>query len=150
MQHVDEKAAAVEKLKQLIANFVERRPPLEGGCPILNTAVEADDGNLVLRERVSKALRSWLRRLEAILKEAVKSGEARAGVDPKTVATLIVASLEGALMMSRIERNRVPSGACRIILTATSTLKSLRAVIAADQGSRSWTASILLGSFRVV
>jgi hypothetical protein len=26
-------------------------------------------------------------------------------VDPKTVATLIVASLEGALMMSRLQRN---------------------------------------------
>jgi len=32
-------------------------------------------------------------------------GETQPAVDPKAVATLIVAALEGALMMSRIQRN---------------------------------------------
>src|SRR6202163_4621168 len=100
--HVDEKANGIDKLKQLIANFVEHRSPIPGGCPILNTAVDADDGNTVLRARVAKALRSWLTRLQAIVKQAKERGETRAGVDPKAVATLIVASLEGALMMSRL------------------------------------------------
>src|SRR5580658_7856292 len=31
--HVDEKANGVDKLKQLIANFLERRSPVPGGCP---------------------------------------------------------------------------------------------------------------------
>src|SRR6266567_2594002 len=62
--HVDEKANGIEKLKQLIANFVEHRSPVAGGCPILNTAIDADDGNPVLRARVAKALRSWLSRLQ--------------------------------------------------------------------------------------
>ncbi len=103
--HVDEKANGIEKLKQLIANFVDYRSPIAGGCPILNTAIDADDGNRVLRARVAKALRSWLTRLQTIVKQAKERGETRAGVDPKAVATLIVASLEGALMMSRLERN---------------------------------------------
>jgi TetR/AcrR family transcriptional repressor of nem operon len=76
-----------------------------GGCPILNTAVDADDGNAILRERVAKALRSWSARLQSIVKEAVIAGETRMDVDPKNVATLVIASLEGALMMSRIERS---------------------------------------------
>src|SRR6266446_3250460 len=103
--HVDEKANGIEKLKQLIANFVDHRSPVAGGCPILNTAIESDDGNPVLRARVAKALRSWLSRLRAIVEQAQERGEARPGVDPKAVATLIVASLEGALMISRIQRN---------------------------------------------
>src|SRR5438477_6660554 len=49
--HVDEKANGIEKLKQLIANFVDYRSPVAGGCPILNTAIDADDGNPVLRAR---------------------------------------------------------------------------------------------------
>jgi len=102
--HVDEKANGIEKLKQLIANFVDRRSPVAGGCPILNTATEADDGNLVLRTRVAKALRAWLSRLQNIVEQAQERGETRPGVDPKAVATLIVASLEGALMMSRLQR----------------------------------------------
>ena len=94
-----------KKLKQLIANFVEHRPPVAGGCPILNTAIDADDGNTVLRARVAKALRSWLSRLQVIVEQAREHRETRPGVDAKAVATLIVASLEGALMMSRLQRN---------------------------------------------
>ncbi|MBV8827944.1 MAG: TetR/AcrR family transcriptional regulator [Acidobacteriaceae bacterium] len=103
--HLDETANGIEKLKQLIANFIDHRSPIAGGCPILNTAVDADDGNAVLRARVAKALRSWLGRLESIVKEAQQHGEMRQDVDPKTVATLIIASLEGALMMSRLLRS---------------------------------------------
>src|SRR6266478_575456 len=103
--HVDERANGVDKLKQLIANFVEHRSPVAGGCPILNTAIDADDGNPVLRARVTKALRSWLSRLQVIVEQAQERGETRPEVDAKTVATLIVASLEGALMMSRLQRN---------------------------------------------
>src|SRR4029077_5690844 len=103
--HVEETANGIGKLKQLIANFVELRSPVGGGCPLRTTAIDADDGNPVLRPRVAKALRSWLSRLRAILEQALERGEAQAGVDAKAVATLIVASLEGALMMSRIQRN---------------------------------------------
>src|SRR5579862_7410816 len=60
MLHVDEKSTGVERLKQSIASFIDHRSPVAGGCPILNTAVDSDDGNSVLRTRVSKALRSWL------------------------------------------------------------------------------------------
>jgi TetR/AcrR family transcriptional regulator, transcriptional repressor for nem operon len=105
MQHVDQAASHIDKIKQLIANFVEQRGPVVGGCPVLNTAIESDDGNPLLRERVVKALRSWSSRLQAMVKDAVKAGEARPDVDPKDVATLIISILEGALMMSRLERN---------------------------------------------
>ena len=103
--HVDEKSHGIEKLKQLTANFVKHRSPVAGGCPILNTAIDADDGNPVLRTHVAKALRSWLSRLQTIVDRAQARGETQPAVDPKAVATLIVASLEGALMMSRIQRN---------------------------------------------
>jgi TetR/AcrR family transcriptional repressor of nem operon len=55
-----------------------------------------------------KALRFWLSRLQAIVEQARERGETRPGVDPKAVATVIVASLEGALMMSRLQRNDEP------------------------------------------
>jgi TetR/AcrR family transcriptional repressor of nem operon len=103
--HLNEKTSGIEKLKQLIANFVDHRSPVAGGCPVLNTAIDADDGNPILRARVTKALRSWLTRLRTIVKQAQERGETRPGVDAGEVATLIVASLEGALMMSRLQRN---------------------------------------------
>jgi TetR/AcrR family transcriptional repressor of nem operon len=106
--HLDEKANGIEKLRQFIQNFVDHRSPVAGGCPVLNAAVDADDGNPVLRAHAAKALRSWLGRLQAIVEQARERGETRPGVDPKAVATVIVASLEGALMMSRLQRNDDP------------------------------------------
>jgi len=108
MLHLNEKSKAIEKLRQLIANFVDLRSPIAGGCPIMNTAIDSDDGNPTLRVRAAKALRTWMMHLQTIVKQARKRGEVRAAVDPKTVATVIVASLEGALMMSRLERSGEP------------------------------------------
>jgi TetR/AcrR family transcriptional repressor of nem operon len=71
----------------------------------LNTEIDADDGNPVLRAHVAKALPFWLTRLQTIVEKARERGETRSGADPKLVATQIVASLEGALMMSRLQRN---------------------------------------------
>ena len=104
------KANGIDELKQLIANFVEHRSPIPGGCPVLNTAVDADDGNLVLRARVAKALRSWVGRVQAFVEQAQEERNARPRVDPKVMATLIVASLEGAFMMRGFSATMRPCG----------------------------------------
>jgi TetR/AcrR family transcriptional repressor of nem operon len=95
----------VDRLKRFVANFVERRPALPGGCPLLNTAVDADDGNPVLRERVQTALHGWRERLSAIVSEGIDRKEIRRGIDANKLATLIISSLEGATMIGRLERN---------------------------------------------
>ncbi|HVY93124.1 MAG TPA: TetR/AcrR family transcriptional regulator [Bryobacteraceae bacterium] len=95
-------------LKAYIGNFVNNRSPVAGGCPILNTAIDADDGNPMLRMKVTKALKSWRCRLRTVIEDGVAKGEIRQGVDARAAATLIVATLEGALMMSRIERTYEP------------------------------------------
>ncbi len=92
-------------VKQFIANFVEVRSPVPGGCPLLNTAIEVDDGNAVLRKRAVLALRGWRNRLAAIVQKGIDRHEIAKTTQPDTVATIVIASLEGALMMSRLERN---------------------------------------------
>ena len=99
-------SGSVDRLKHLIANFVERRSSIPGGCPLLNTAVESDDGNPVLRERARQALGKWQNLLTSVINEGIQRREIRSGVDPHGLATLIISSLEGALMISRLERNR--------------------------------------------
>jgi TetR/AcrR family transcriptional repressor of nem operon len=97
---------SIDRLKHLIANFVERRSSIPGGCPLLNTAVESDDGNPVLRERARQALGKWQNLLTSVINEGIQEREIRSGVDPRRLAMLIISSLEGALMISRLERNR--------------------------------------------
>ena len=95
----------VDRLKQWIANFVERRSPVPGGCPLLNAAIDSDDGNPVLREKARAALRDWRKRLQAVIGQGIEAGEIKRKVDPQKLATLVISSLEGALMMSRLEKN---------------------------------------------
>jgi TetR/AcrR family transcriptional regulator, transcriptional repressor for nem operon len=106
VRDLDSIPGSVDRLKHLIANFVERRSTIPGGCPLLNTAIEADDGNPVLRERARQALGKWQGLLVSIINEGIQRREIINGVNPNNVAMLIISSLEGALMISRLERNR--------------------------------------------
>jgi TetR/AcrR family transcriptional regulator, transcriptional repressor for nem operon len=99
-------SGSVDRLKHLIANFVERRPSIPGGCPLLNTAVDSDDGNPLLRERARQALGKWQNLLTSVINEGIQRREIRSGVDPHGLSMLIISSLEGALMISRLERRR--------------------------------------------
>jgi len=106
MHDLDSVPNSVDKLKRFMANFVERRPSVPGGCPLLNTAIEADDGNPLLRERARRALHQWQDILSEIINVGLERKEIRSAIDPKKLATLIIGSLEGALMICRLERNR--------------------------------------------
>lgn len=106
MQDLEQVPNSIDKLRRFIANFVERRSGVPGGCPVLNTAIEADDGNPLLRERARSAWRQWRDALAEIVAAGLKRKEIRSDVDAEEVATLIISSLEGALMIARLERNK--------------------------------------------
>jgi len=77
-------------------------PPVAGGCPILNTAVESDDAHVELKERAREAMNGWLRLVGGIVKEGVRTGEFGPDTDPRKIASVVVATLEGAVMLSRL------------------------------------------------
>jgi TetR/AcrR family transcriptional repressor of nem operon len=104
---VDDSGDAVDRLKKMISNFVELRSELvPGGCPLMNTAVESDDGNAVLRARAKKALQSWTDRLSKIITQGIKDHQIAPDVNPGKLAQLIIGSLEGALLISRLHKDR--------------------------------------------
>lgn len=103
-QNLDSIPNPADRLKQHIANFVSRSN-FPGGCPLLNTAIDSDNGNPVLRERVREALRGWQTMLQNILKEGIADASICADLDIDKVSRLIIAGLEGGMLISRIERN---------------------------------------------
>ena len=99
----------VERLKQIVRNFRDRRDGLvPGGCPLLNTAIDTDDGNPKLRAKARQAMGSLLDRLQSIVEEGKHKGEIRSNVHSAKVATLITSTLEGSFMVSRLQRNEEP------------------------------------------
>ena len=77
-------------------------PPIEGGCPLLNVAIEADDTNPGLRKGALSILHNLRSSLISILEKGIKYGQLRHDIDKNTFATVCIASLEGAIMMSKL------------------------------------------------
>jgi TetR/AcrR family transcriptional regulator, transcriptional repressor for nem operon len=78
------------------------------GGPLLNTAIDTDDGNPKLRARARQAMSSLLDRLQSIVEEGKCKGEVRSTVVSVKLATLITSTLEGSFMVSRLQRNEEP------------------------------------------
>ena len=98
---------AIEQLRSIVRRFTDTPSAVPGGCPLMNTAIDADDGNPVLRDLVRKAFADWRNRLAAVVQEGIDSGEIKAKIAPRRVANTIIATLEGALMLSRLEKNHL-------------------------------------------
>jgi TetR/AcrR family transcriptional regulator, transcriptional repressor for nem operon len=95
---------AVERLLAIVGvleHYVDD-PTLPGGCPILNTAIEADDAYPLLRERAKAAMTDWHKLIGSNVKAGVQRGELRPDADPRVVASVLTATMEGALMLSKL------------------------------------------------
>ena len=97
---------AISRLRLMVERFVTVPSPLPGGCPLLNTAIDTDDGNPTLRALVQDALAEWKARIRKIVRQGIADGQIGSSVDPQSIANLIISTLEGALMIARLEGNR--------------------------------------------
>ncbi|MGL5064889.1 MAG: TetR/AcrR family transcriptional regulator [Microcoleus sp.] len=95
---------AVDRLKAMISKLsnLAENPPIPGGCPLLNTAVESDDAHPALRERAQIAMDGWRALICAIINKGIAKGEVRENVEADTVATVTISMMEGAIMMSKL------------------------------------------------
>jgi TetR/AcrR family transcriptional repressor of nem operon len=105
-EYLDEIPNSINKLKRVVHLFVELPSAIPGGCPLMNTAIDADDGNTALRDLARKGIQDWRARLTRIIETGIKDGEIRRSTDPRRIANTIIATLEGALMISRLENSR--------------------------------------------
>ena len=106
--YIDAHTSAVARLAALgeaIASIVER-PAVKGGCPLLNTAVESDDAKgpsyAELRERARAGMKRLVGYARQIIEQGIESGEMQATLDPALEAEMMIATMEGALMMSKL------------------------------------------------
>jgi TetR/AcrR family transcriptional repressor of nem operon len=120
---------AVDQLIAVVRAFARgaRRPLLPGGCPIMNTAIEADDTNPELRAHARVAMNDWHRLIGSIVKHGTQVGEVVAGTDPFALATVVTSALEGALMLSRLYDD--PAHMDRVVDHLVAHIEQVRAPV---------------------
>lgn len=104
---VKEQNTAGNKLRAVFKFFESYidSPPVKGGCPLMNAAVEAEHAHPGLRKGALKILTTYRESLLAILNNGIKYKQINPDIDVQLYATLFFASLEGAVMMSKLSGN---------------------------------------------
>ena len=73
-----------------------------GGCPILNTAAEADDTHQVLRRMTVNAIETMKKTIAALIEAGKGSGEFNDNTDAGKMAEVIIALIEGGSLLSKV------------------------------------------------
>jgi TetR/AcrR family transcriptional regulator, transcriptional repressor for nem operon len=76
-----------------------------GGCPVMNLAVESDDADPELRRAARRAMTRLIGLFERVIGEGMQQGAFPRG-DARARASLIVASLEGGIMLTNLFKDR--------------------------------------------
>lgn len=78
------------------------RPHIDGGCPMLNTATDADDNIPFLKKKAKAAMDEMVSSLAYIISTGIEKGQFHKELQPEREAEVIFAMIEGAIMMSKL------------------------------------------------
>lgn len=76
-----------------------------GGCPLGNLVAELSDVHEGFRARLASVFAAWRERLTRALREARGRGDVGPDCRPEAVAQFLVASLEGAILMTKLSKD---------------------------------------------
>ena len=76
-----------------------------GGCPLGNLAAELSDVHEGFRARLTSVFAAWRERLTLVLRTAQSRGTVDGACRPEAVADFLVASLEGAILLTKLTKD---------------------------------------------
>jgi TetR/AcrR family transcriptional repressor of nem operon len=88
-------------LMEFFATYV-LNPPLKGGCPMLNNAVDADDNRPGMKRVVARELERSISYITDLLDAGRGAGEFGKSFHSRETAMFFFCSIEGAIMFSRV------------------------------------------------
>ena len=89
-----------------------RKKGFTGGCLFGNTALEMSDTNSPYAESVKSLFREWTARIEIVVVAGQQAGEIRSDISATDLAQVIVSTIEGGIMMSRLRKEEGPLKTC--------------------------------------
>ena len=106
---LDQSIAPLARLRRHFVALAEAaRYPYDAGCLLGNFSAELSGQSPLIRERVAAALGAWSKALAGVIDEAQREGALPRDRDPRTLASFIVDSWEGAVLRAKVERDRAP------------------------------------------
>lgn len=78
------------------------KPPVEGGCPLLNFGTEADDTNPAIRKKIKAGIDQSQQVFQTIIEEGIANGEFKNNSNAREMAIKMFAMIEGATMICRV------------------------------------------------
>jgi len=93
-----------EKLIALLEFFTRYvlDTPVKGGCPLMNTAVEADDHRIGMKKIVADELQNSITHMTQLIDRGKKAGEFDPEINSRETALFFFCAIEGAIMFSRV------------------------------------------------
>jgi len=107
---MQQKDKAADQLLAMINYYRQayRQVAVQGGCPVMNAAVEADDNFPALKVKVKGAIKNWTRTIVRTIDNGKKDGSIRPQADAGATATLLIALIEGGLMLAKLADDASP------------------------------------------
>ncbi|SEP42589.1 TetR/AcrR family transcriptional regulator [Mucilaginibacter sp. OK283] len=95
-----------------------------GGCPILNTAVDADDTNPLLKDKAAQAVLRWKKSIENLIQAGIDAGEFKPDADLSGTALSMIALIEGGIMIAKV--TNTPTSLDRVLQTVNALITALK------------------------
>ena len=83
----------------------QRQRNCVGGCPIGNLASELSDVHEGFRQQLARVFAAWRAKLTEALSRGQLGGRVREDVEPSALAQFLVASLEGAILLTKVSKD---------------------------------------------
>ena len=102
----------LSKIHAIFQRLVEEQTKAQcfGGCPFGNMALELSDTHEGFRSELEQMFASLVEMFHTLLRQA--EAELRDGVDLAELAQFIVASIEGGIMLTKVQKNVLPLKRC--------------------------------------
>ena len=117
---LDKDSTSTQKLISVIdvlTTFVSD-PVLEGGCPIFNMALKSTEEYPELKQKAREGIDMFRRYIEIKIEEGKATGEFNPSCNPSEVATFIIMTMEGGIILSNIYNGKMEH-----VLSAARLLK---------------------------
>ena len=102
LNKIEKEDNSVDKLIAFLSHYKIAFKPIfnNGGCAILNTAVDADDGNDLLKKEVIKTINGWQRKVASLLSEGIGKGEIK-NIDIDNFSYRMISLIQGSVLLAK-------------------------------------------------